>query len=198
MAGAPPNLLGLLLRLAPPAPPRSSPPPPEVPPPSAAAAAAAGSEDDDQPLEAEAQQKSPRQDEETTGQAREAKHKRVGEGGVHGGGGWEEFGGEPGRLVAEEAVRLLSVLVSMSKARSYVLGEVRGGWCAGRGGGLPACLYPGVRDETRRNSLLPATFSNTCKTHYGKMVRREEIRLGFRLPAVLHFDQFCFFLFGSK
>lgn len=41
-------------------------------------------------------------------------------------GGWEEFGGDPGRLVAEYAAKLLSVLVSMSKARSYVLGEVRG------------------------------------------------------------------------
>lgn len=41
-------------------------------------------------------------------------------------GGWEEFGGDPGRLVAEYAARLLSVLVSLSKARSYVLGEVRG------------------------------------------------------------------------
>lgn len=41
-------------------------------------------------------------------------------------GGWVEFGGDPGRLVAEYAARLLGVLVSMSKARSYVLGEVRG------------------------------------------------------------------------
>ncbi|CAM9726556.1 unnamed protein product, partial [Pylaiella littoralis] len=37
--------------------------------------------------------------------------------------GWEEFGGDPGRLVAEYTARLLSALVSMSKARSYVLGE---------------------------------------------------------------------------
>lgn len=40
-------------------------------------------------------------------------------------GGWEEFGGDPGRLVAEYTARLLSALVSMSRARSYVLGEVR-------------------------------------------------------------------------
>ncbi|CAB1111974.1 unnamed protein product [Ectocarpus sp. CCAP 1310/34] len=38
---------------------------------------------------------------------------------------WEEFGGDPGRLVADYTVRLLSALVSMSKARSYMLGEVR-------------------------------------------------------------------------
>ncbi|CAM9617614.1 unnamed protein product [Ectocarpus sp. 4 AP-2014] len=36
---------------------------------------------------------------------------------------WEEFGGDPGRLVADYTVRLLSALVSMSKARSYMLGE---------------------------------------------------------------------------
>lgn len=38
---------------------------------------------------------------------------------------WEEFGGDPERLVADYTVRLLSALVSMSKARSYILGEVR-------------------------------------------------------------------------
>ncbi|CAM9136319.1 unnamed protein product [Ectocarpus sp. 12 AP-2014] len=38
---------------------------------------------------------------------------------------WEEFGGDPGRLVADYTVRLLSALVSMSKARSYMLGERR-------------------------------------------------------------------------
>lgn len=47
--------------------------------------------------------------------------------GEHKHGGWQEFGGNPGRLVAEHTARLLSVLVSMSKARSYVLGEVRKG-----------------------------------------------------------------------
>ncbi|CAM9398268.1 unnamed protein product [Ectocarpus sp. 8 AP-2014] len=36
---------------------------------------------------------------------------------------WEEFGGDPGRLVTDYTVRLLSALVSMSKARSYMLGE---------------------------------------------------------------------------
>lgn len=38
--------------------------------------------------------------------------------------GWEDFDGEPGRLVAEYAVRLLDALATMSKARSYILGEV--------------------------------------------------------------------------
>lgn len=38
--------------------------------------------------------------------------------------GWEEFDGKPGRLVAEYAVRLVGVLASMSKARSYILGQV--------------------------------------------------------------------------
>ncbi|CAN0247848.1 unnamed protein product [Ectocarpus fasciculatus] len=36
---------------------------------------------------------------------------------------WEEFGGDPGRLVSDYTVRLLRALVSMSKARSYILGE---------------------------------------------------------------------------
>eukprot|EP00904_Undaria_pinnatifida_P000807 jgi/Undpi1/10727/HiC_scaffold_29.g13175.m1 len=37
--------------------------------------------------------------------------------------GWEEFDGKPGRLVAEYAVRLVGVLASMSKTRSYILGQ---------------------------------------------------------------------------
>lgn len=36
----------------------------------------------------------------------------------------EGFDDEPGRLVAEYGVRLLSVLTTMSKARSYFLGQV--------------------------------------------------------------------------
>ncbi|CAM9846661.1 unnamed protein product [Scytosiphon promiscuus] len=36
---------------------------------------------------------------------------------------WKQYGGSPGRLVAEYTARLLSVLVSMNKARSYVLGQ---------------------------------------------------------------------------
>ncbi|CAM9550667.1 unnamed protein product, partial [Sphacelaria rigidula] len=35
----------------------------------------------------------------------------------------KEYGGEPARLVAEYAMRLLNALVSMSKARAYVLGQ---------------------------------------------------------------------------
>lgn len=60
---------------------------------------------------------------------------------------WQrEHGAEPARLVAEYATRLLNAIVSMSKARTYVLGQVRkvlyantklGSLCQwGGGGGL--------------------------------------------------------------
>lgn len=38
---------------------------------------------------------------------------------------WQDYDQQPGRLVAEYAIRLLHAIVSMSKARSYVLGQAR-------------------------------------------------------------------------
>lgn len=134
------TLLGLLLRLGgpPPSLPSSLSPPLHHPPSSAAAEKT--TENTEQSREAqqhqtdgteqasEVKQQQQQQQPGGSGGDGSVEEERTG-GGEHG--GWEEFGGDPGRLVADYAARLLSVLVSLSKARSYVLGEVRGSqfWC---------------------------------------------------------------------
>eukprot|EP00903_Cladosiphon_okamuranus_P007954 g7678.t1 len=124
------TLLELLLRLGAPLPssPLSSPSPPLLPPSSEAEKDERTELSDDSQPQPYGVEQAPEaiqqqhQKHQPGGWGDDVCVKKEGGGGEHRG-GWEEFGGDPGRLVAAYAARLLGVLVSMSKARSYVLGE---------------------------------------------------------------------------